>query len=607
MKTKPVLFSDLIKVDKSVLAELGVFNPLLNFDTKLFVEPLLLKDSSSPIIRESFCNYNKFFVDVMLLLQTSKKAGDICWRQAQRLVRFPEYKYTCIGYGSSSIDGSGSGVKLNSQILDTAKEIVDFAREQADIFILLPLLEEGIGADIISDMTQNIIDDDICQYTTFIMEKLNIKGEKRYKSRTGQHYTLPYNPYHKCPVKLLPLDILSNLPMADSFDSWLVDAADENSNLRDLVNRHIGQAWFEANKSHKKETILDLLKKDKEFFLVILKTLQECSFDHYDLEKDYAGLYRWLDDSKKYIQLKPNADKKQAGDSLEAIYDEIEKITLYFHELVETQDLRRIFWTEHKSKLRHVKEFYSQMLFNMASDIWLSSRESNINIERQVNKETKHLEFRFSISGKYSVIVEVKHANNNGLHNGYLAQSEVCQRKHKSVKGVYIVMDFSDKPSNQLEAIKKVETEHSKIFEIDTGSSEMNVTHNFDSPDLELPFVEFEGMDFIDDRYKDEKSKGGLNRHKNTNVIKLNVVKPIFMAKRQVSPKRKVSEIYSSIIKELNAIEGLDSEDGKVKKFMDTYSFNSFEEISLTEQYLKEHNDGGQIQEWCYQISQGKL
>lgn len=43
----PTYFSDYFKIDKEKLKALGVFNPILNFDTKLFVEPLLLRQSSS--------------------------------------------------------------------------------------------------------------------------------------------------------------------------------------------------------------------------------------------------------------------------------------------------------------------------------------------------------------------------------------------------------------------------------------------------------------------------------------------------------------------------------------------------------------------------------
>lgn len=41
MSTKPVKFSEHFGIDKDKLKELGVFDPILNHDTKLFTEPLM--------------------------------------------------------------------------------------------------------------------------------------------------------------------------------------------------------------------------------------------------------------------------------------------------------------------------------------------------------------------------------------------------------------------------------------------------------------------------------------------------------------------------------------------------------------------------------------
>ena len=180
---KPVHFSDHFNIDKARLNELGVFDPILNFDTKVFVEPLLLKDSANEIIRNAYNTYKTFFANLLLLLQKSNYVGDKCWRTAKRMVNFPEYQYTCIGYSSGNTEGRGSGVEFNDKILQSAKEIVDLAEGNPEIFLLLPLLEDGIAGDRISDMTQNIIDDDICRYTQEIMAQLDIKGNRLHTSK----------------------------------------------------------------------------------------------------------------------------------------------------------------------------------------------------------------------------------------------------------------------------------------------------------------------------------------------------------------------------------------------------------------------------------------
>lgn len=94
--SKPITFADYFKVDENKLKELGAFNPILNFDTKLFVEPFLLKTSSNEIIKQSYNHYHNFFIVVLKALRRSQKKDDLPWSIAKERLNFPEYKDTCI-------------------------------------------------------------------------------------------------------------------------------------------------------------------------------------------------------------------------------------------------------------------------------------------------------------------------------------------------------------------------------------------------------------------------------------------------------------------------------------------------------------------------------
>lgn len=279
-------FSTYLGVDKTLLNKLGIFDPILNMDTKVFVELLLLKSSSSKIIRDSYVTYKKFFAALLLLLRNSKNAGDKCWRVAQKMVQFPEYQYTCIGYSSGNTEGRGSGIEFNDKIFQSAKEIVELAQDDPEIFLLLPLLEEGIAGDRISDMAQNIIDDEICRYTVDIMAQVGLQGSLNYETRNYRRYYLLQNPFSKHPIKLLPKDILSNLPVADNVGSIVHELAEFNERLRTIVSQDIGHIWLETTKSAQKEMLLKELKTNKAFFIETLKALKDYSFEHYDLDKD---------------------------------------------------------------------------------------------------------------------------------------------------------------------------------------------------------------------------------------------------------------------------------------------------------------------------------
>ena len=153
----PVTFSDYFGISSERLDKLGVFDPTLAIDTKLFIDPLLLQFSSHhEVSNEGIKNYRAHFENVIQFLSYTQKKDDIAWRSAKRLFEFHEVKGTCLGYGAGSISGSGFGPALTNRILLVAKEIVDLGVRDPDLFPLMALFEADIGPDRISDMVTNV-------------------------------------------------------------------------------------------------------------------------------------------------------------------------------------------------------------------------------------------------------------------------------------------------------------------------------------------------------------------------------------------------------------------------------------------------------------------
>ncbi len=324
------------------------------------------------------------------------------------------------------------------------------------------MLEEGIGADIISDMTQNIIDHHFCEFTIDIMQKLGLESDCQHRARNGVVYDLLVNPFittknnKKCPIKLLPNYIL------------------------------------EALKNH--------------------------DFSHYDIEKDWKGLHRWLKDGEKFIKFKTSNKVGFLNDYLEEIFLAVSEIVDHFKYSIEKEGLWRMFWTPQYSELAHVKEFYSQMLFYTVANSWIMSKDNNLNMVRLINKETKLIDFRFYVSGKYAVKVQVKHSENyKGLKKGYEKTIEQKINRSKE-KDFYLVMNFDEEQNKQLKVIKKSEEEGFKIIEIDVDNQENKQVDIFDIEPVEFEltkmFTEYESLPKSKDKYLAEKSKGGSSSYK---------------------------------------------------------------------------------------------
>ena len=524
IQSTPILFSDHFNVDKKKLEELGVFNPILNCDTKLFVEPLLLKSSQSLIIKESYEIFINFFAELLLLIKSSKitDEGDIHWREAKRRVKFPEYKSTCIGYGSGTTQGGGAGRELNEKILKNAKDIIASGQENPKMFTILPFLEEGIGGDIISDMAQKIINNQICQYTVDILDKIGLKGDYKHTTEEGISYNLLFNPFSKCELKFLPQDILTNLAIADNFDNWIAGLTQKNFELRRQVNKVIGEAWLHKNKSEQKEDILNALKSDKAFFLEVVKIITSEDFDCYNLKEDHQGIYRWFEDAKSIISTNNLAITPIAKNDQESLNKAVVEIISNFKNLVENKDIWRLFLTKRNGKIYHTNEFYSQMLFFMSCHSWLEAQNIPIALNREFVFEDKQICLIFSLGNKFKTIVQIKHANNGSLAKMYDKQIGFCQSKKLS--GFYIVMNFKEDNASQYNQIKKDENLDCKIIKIDAIEGEENpqLKLDFDCK-IDGEYIEFEHMPSDGGLYLAEKRKGGQNSYQKYKPLKQKV------------------------------------------------------------------------------------
>ena len=213
-----VLFSDFFNIDLDQFESLSVFNPTLNVDTKLFIDPLLLENSSIELINANAnSRLTAYFENIITLLKASSSFGDLPWREADRRMEFHEIPGTCLGYGAATIRGSAFGKKLRGNLLNTAKQIISLGIEDPKLFILLPLLENDVGPDRISDMATKIILPELAEYTLQIAQKFSIKTE--HYEFEGQTYSLPRNPLEQnnIPIILVPKDILSKLPVASDW------------------------------------------------------------------------------------------------------------------------------------------------------------------------------------------------------------------------------------------------------------------------------------------------------------------------------------------------------------------------------------------------------
>ena len=365
IKNQPQYFSDHFKIDKSKLKELGVFDPILDSDSRLFVEPSLLQYSSSEIFQDAYKAYHDKFGKIYKALSLCENKGDLHWNIAKNLVDFPEYKSTCIGYGNS-IDGKGSADEFNGKILDSLYSVIDKLKDNSDLLPFAPYLEKGIGGDRISDMLQNIIDEYICDYTASIMQELGLNGDCRHLSKNLQKkYSLLKNPYSKSVIKLLPRDILRDITISDKAGDISDEIISQNWEIRSMVDKNIGNAFFKASKEKRKSRIFDELFADPEIFVKILQEIKDYDVKNYNLDNDRKGVWRWLEDAKNLTSSTNLFSQNNANDGNKSLIDRVELIITNFKLATEEKGFWSCFWTNAEvGYFEHVHESYSQLILS---------------------------------------------------------------------------------------------------------------------------------------------------------------------------------------------------------------------------------------------------
>jgi hypothetical protein len=344
--------SDEFGIKEDWLNQKGVFNPTLDIDAPLFIDPFLLPHSRHREFREcAFEAYESHFGEIYRLLRASERAGDKAWKAALGAFRRGEVKGmsgTCLGYSKHSTHGRAFGPKKSKQALIWAKEVIEIGVKDPELFSALSLFEGGIGPDLISDMVASITLDCIIRFNDRIlreaMDELGLRLPIQKSSIQGREAELLPNPYDNrgAPVILLASDILKYLPLLED-PRKLSGLAEHNADLRKRVNLHISEV-FKIRFKKEREAIKKRAMESGAAFQALLDLMKLSEKEPYDLARDPAGLMQWRALADQFsglykVELKEN--KRLAA--IDRIEDVVRQIIAKFKELIEERRMNRIF------------------------------------------------------------------------------------------------------------------------------------------------------------------------------------------------------------------------------------------------------------------------
>lgn len=433
----PLRFSKHFGIAPANLKKLGAFDTVLQADTKLFIDPTLIKHSKIPEMSGAATKriYN-FFSELYTLIKASKLPNDVAWKAAKKKLKFHEQIGTCLGYGGGSIDGSGWGAKLTEELLIRANEIIKLGVDDPNLFLLIGLFSENIGPDRLSDMVTNIALEDLANYTTRICTTLAIPT-REFKIN-NRSYDLPVNPSYTAaftPVILVPRDVLKDLPVAlNASRVW--EVASQNDAIRDRMNKEVGSMWTKISKETKSEFLGQILK-DPNYAKHLIKQLIDTATDPYDQDKDPRGYLIWTELAYVFASIEPRIIKQPKVKNIETLNVVVEDIIDQFKYLLEKRDQWKLL---HESDSRKIEKTAQMLFFAVAFSY---CQANNLDITPEADTGNGTVDFKFADGLKDRILVELKLSKNNVQH-GHDEQLPAYVEAENAKKSHYVVIDLGD-------------------------------------------------------------------------------------------------------------------------------------------------------------------
>lgn len=439
----PVSFSDEFGISTKKLNALGVFDCILDLDTRVFIDPALLGICNAPEFSNARKKVEQYFSNIITLLKHSSYQHDLYWKKADKLLTFKEITGTCIGYSQSGTHGNAIGTELRCAILSTVKELVDAGAEDPVLFELIGVFQERMGCDRISDLITFILHEEILKFTQRIVKIFKINNlSVKFNNNT---YAVCFNNYNKQPILLLPRAILSPLPVATCFED--IDyVCQENERVREEIN-----AFFDWNTRKKitKAVIFRHMKANKSFRDAFVDAYKDTPKKPYNFSDSHAGEYIWYATAKEYTHLYPLRLKHITGEAFEEVEEVAQQICQQFKILIERNGLNKLLY-DSSGQPKH--ESAAQLLFFGIADSYCKAND--IDLSREINNGRGPVDFKLSKGVANKILVEVKLTSNPRLEQGILKQLPIYMEQENTERAIYLVIDTGNK--KKIEKLNKL-------------------------------------------------------------------------------------------------------------------------------------------------------
>lgn len=426
-------YSTYFGVDHEDLTIRGVFDACVDVDIKMHVDPLLLKKCQVPEFKDAydlFFEYFNRFVDIVPMVK-HPDSSDRFFRKMVEFFTLSEIPNTGLGYSEGHTHGHGISGSLSIQLANSAYEIIKAGIVNPKFFGWMQLIEDQMGADRISDMTIAILQNNFLSYTERVAHELNL-AVRKYKTPYDSIYQVPF--YKGKPIHFIPMDLLTDLPVANSWEE-IDDVCSYNNALKRRVAGIIGVTWKEYNE-YTKSDWKQILITNPDCYNEAIRLYDSLSGVGYDFNTDSKDVYY----NVKLLRLiKSNPfkyifnPKKKAADE---IYDLSKAIIDQFKHLIEDRRLSELFYRKHRSP----DETDWQLLLLTVAETYQKAGDFDAHVSREANPGVGEIDFQITRGSTANTAIEIKRSSNKDLLHGYRQQLAAYMRAENADNGIFIVI-----------------------------------------------------------------------------------------------------------------------------------------------------------------------
>lgn len=443
-----ISLADYHQIQEQIFDATGALDPILDVDTRLFIDPAILRVNEVPELAGSYDRVIQHFTEVMKVVTHIGSRGDRMWREADRLLKFPEVRGLSIGYSTTGANGSGMGAAMRERLLENVHQIVKAGNSDPALFELVGIFEDGVGPDRVSDMIAKIIAPDLIRFTQRVCSDCGISMEAHRLPQLRLEEDLPTHPSTGGPIILVPKQILRDLPVAVDFGDvrWI---AEHNAQLRDELNSLIGSSWRQVSAGEQKEMLRKTFVSQPEVLKEIIALYRASEPEEYDFENDPAGEVIWYRTAKHLTAVAPLELRLPESPDVCEVEAVVTRICEHFRGLVEDNQLAPLLYNSN-GKPKH--ESAAQLLFFGIAAAYCSANDLDLSPESDAGRGP--VDFKMSRGSAAKVVVELKLTSNSRLRHGFDTQVEIYKKAEGAHRAIFLVVDNGGASADRMQSFR---------------------------------------------------------------------------------------------------------------------------------------------------------